>query len=213
MTGQQELVARIDSAFVSAYPGDAFLVGSTEGCEPQEEAGAFIVITDWRTLTPEFLDGHYSALGFFSEAGLRSFLPAYLVSDVRGELMTADPTFHLVHGFHELLVDTAGPDGVPIHHRSGGRVLLGARRYGAITWEDACRHRMSVFCREEAQVIVAYLEWRRDTDDFGFDRSRIDAALERFWHERRLSAPRRSDLGDDPTYAARRTANEADVAN
>lgn len=124
----EEIVGIIDAAFASPYPGDAFLVGSSDGCEPQEEAGAFAGITDWRTLTPGFLDGHYTALGFLSEAGLRFFLPAYLVADLRGTLMTAEPAFHLVHGFHELLVDTTGSDGAPIHHRSGGRVLLGPRR-------------------------------------------------------------------------------------
>lgn len=193
MTSEQ-IVDIIDAAFASPYPGGAFLVGSSDGCEPQEEAGAFAGITDWRTPTPGFLDGHYTALGFFSEAGLRFFLPAYLVADLRGTLMTADPAFHLVHGFHELVVDTAGSDGAPIHHRSGGRVLLGPRRYGAITWEDASRHRMSVFCREEAAAIVAYLEYRRDNDDLGLDRPRIEGALETFWRDRAASAPTRADL-------------------
>jgi hypothetical protein len=89
------LVAAIDRAFTSDHPGDAFLQGSFEGCEPFDEVGAFAGQTDWRALEPAFLDEHASALSFFSEAGLRHYLPAYLVADVRDELQTADPLFHL----------------------------------------------------------------------------------------------------------------------
>lgn len=45
------------------------------------------------------LDAHYSALSFFSEAAFRFFFPAYLIADLRGELRTADPLFHLTGGF------------------------------------------------------------------------------------------------------------------
>jgi hypothetical protein len=45
------------------------------------------------------LDGHANALGYFSEAGFRFFLPAYLIADLHGQLNTADPLFHMTHGF------------------------------------------------------------------------------------------------------------------
>ena len=189
-----ELLDLLDREFISPHPGDAFLLGSGDGCEPAEEVGAFFGVTDWRDLTASFLDVHYTAPGFFSEAGLRCFLPAYMAADVRDELMTADPAFHLVHGFHELVVDTTGSDGTPIHHRSGGGVLLGPRRYGAITWEDASRHRLSVFCREEAAAICAYLRWRAANDELGTDAPGIAAALEVFWEDRAATAPTRADL-------------------
>ena len=187
----EEVIALVDATFTAEYPGDPFLQGSFEGCEPGEEVGAFVGLTEWRTLDAAFLDVHYTAISFFSEAGFRFFLPAYVVADLRGELMTADPLFGLIHGFSPMEVSLPA-DGV--EHRSGGPVLLGPRRYGAITWEDASRHRLSVFCREEAAAIVAYLEWRRDTDDLGLDPPRITAALDRFWHERAQSAPTRADL-------------------
>ena len=42
MRDKNEVAAAIRAAFATTpYPGDAFLVGSSEGCEPEEEAGAF----------------------------------------------------------------------------------------------------------------------------------------------------------------------------
>lgn len=196
MTTSDALIGTIDRTFTCTYPGDRFLQGSFEGCEPYDEVGAFVGITDWRSLEAAFLDAHYCAPPFFSEAGFRFFLPAYLVADLRDELMTADPVFWLTHGFSELAVDTIGTGGRPISHRSGGPALLGPGRYGALTWEDASRHRLSVFCREEATVIADYLRHRRDGDRLGLDAPRIDAALERFWMPRALTAPTRAGLDD-----------------
>lgn len=191
---RDELLAAIDATFTAPYPGDPWLVGSIEGSEAADEVGAFVGVTDWRTLDAAFLDEHYTALAFFSEAGLRFFLPAYLVADLREQLATADPLFGLVHGFSEFTYD-APDEGVS--HRSGGSVLLNPLRYGAMSWEDASRHRLSVFCREEAAVIVDYLRARRVHDALGVDIPRIDAALERFWLTRASIAPTRADV-DNP---------------
>jgi hypothetical protein len=57
-------------------------------------------------IPPTVLDGHYEALSFLSEGGFRFFLPAYLVADVRDQLVTADPGFHLTHGSHSASVTT-----------------------------------------------------------------------------------------------------------
>ena len=132
------------------------------------------------------LDAHYCALSFFSEGGFRFFIPAYMVADLRGQLMTADPVFHLTHGFTVVSYSTTIHD-KPMTHRSGGDTLLNPRRYGAMTWEDRVRHRMSVFTREEVGAIVEYLTFRRVTDDLGPEA--IDAALDRFWRQRAESAP------------------------
>lgn len=191
----EETLQAIHTAFADVpYPGDAFLQGSFEGEEPFTEIGAFVGLRDWTAIEAAFLDEHYSALSFFSEAGLRFFLPAYLCADVRDELQTADPLFGLIHGFSIMEFTTTNPDGSPVTHRSGGGVLLNPGRYGAMTWEDASRHRLSVFCREEASGIVAYLRWRRGRDDVLDEIGRIDAALTRFWNERAANAPSRSDL-------------------
>jgi len=178
------LVHAIRTGFAgSTYPGDAFLQGSFDGCEPYDEVGPFIGITDWTTLEPTFLDARYCALSFFSEGAFRFFIPAYLAADVRQQLATADPAFHLTHG----LGDEEGR-----WHRSA---LLNPRRYGAMTWYDYARYRLSVFAREEAAAILAYLTWKRDRSDFPHERRAIDAALETFWRDRAANAPPVAALG------------------
>jgi hypothetical protein len=186
---KEEVIAQIREAFVTTpYPGDAFLQGSFDGCEPYDEVGAFIGKTDWSKLDSTLLDGHYCALSFFSEGGFRFFLPAYLIADLREELLTADPLFHLCHGFAAVSTD------VPVGSQkfrgdSGGKRLLNPQRYGAMTWSDSARHRLSVFTREEAKAIVAYMTYKREHDTMGLDKSRIDAALKEFWLDRAENAP------------------------
>jgi hypothetical protein len=175
------------------YPGDPYLQGSFEGCEPFDEVGFFKGKTDWRAIDPAELDIHYTALSFFSEAGLRFFLPAYLIADLRDQLRTAEPLFHLTGGFHTTSIE------IPLQGRrflrkTGGTVLLNPQRYGAITFQDYSRFRLSVFCREEAAAIVAYLEYRRGHDECGIHTAVIDAALDAFWRERATAAATREVL-------------------
>jgi hypothetical protein len=191
---KEEVLDLIQEAFVTTpYPGDAFLQGSFDGCEPYDEVGAFVGKTDWSKLDSKMLDCHYCALSFFSEGGFRCFLPAYLIADLRDELRTADPLFHLWHGF--ATVSSQVPVGSQIFRRdSSGKALLNPRRYGAMTWSDYARHRLSVFTREEAKAIVAYMTYKGENDTAGLDKSRIDAALKEFWLERAENAPARAVL-------------------
>jgi hypothetical protein len=148
-----------------------------------DEVGPFQGRQDWQSLEASFLDAHYSALSFFSEAGFRFFLPAYLVADLRGELQTADPEFHLTYGFSDFTVqDERG--GRTFEIKSGKTQFINPRRYGAATAFDYARYRLSVFCREEAQVILAYLKFRLEAAEMDFERERISAALEEYWLER-----------------------------
>jgi len=185
------VLAAIAEGFrATPYPGDAYIQGSSEGCEPFEEVQPFGG-KDWRELDAAFLDAHYAALSFFSEGGFRYFLPAYLTADVRGLLATADPTFSLTHGFSDATVSLPA-GGRTLVRRMGRSVLLNPRRYGAMTIHDYARYRLSVFTREEAVAIVAYLEHRRAADPV--DAAAIEAALETFWRERARSAPTADDL-------------------
>ncbi len=185
----EEVIKQIRAAFgTNTYPGDRFLQGSFEGCEPYEEVGAFVGKTDWTKLDSQILDVHYCALGFFSEAGFRFFLPAYLIADLRGELQTADPLFHLTHGFSSIAI-VVPVESKTFRRSTGGDVLLNPRRYGAMTWGDYARQRLSVFTREESKAIVEYMNWRRDRDEMGLDRSSIEAALKQFWLDRAVNAP------------------------
>jgi hypothetical protein len=183
-----DVIASIRAAFTGEYPGDRWLVGSSEGCEPAEEAGAFVGCTRWEDVEPAFLDGHYSALSFFSEAGFRFFLPAFLVADLRDRLLTADPVGHLTLGFDERASEIP-VDGRTFVRPYGGSTLLNPLRYGAMTTEDYARFRLSVFTREEAAAIVAYLEYKRDRESIPDLRAPIVSALEKFWLERAAAAP------------------------
>jgi hypothetical protein len=192
---KEEVIDQIREAFVATpYPGNGFLQGTFEGCEPYEEVGAFVGETDWRALDSTMLDARYCALSFFSEGGFRFFLPAYLIADLREELLTADPLFHLWHGFATVSAEV--PVGLQTFRRgSGGNMLLNPKRYGAMTWSDYARHRLSVFTREEAKAIVAYMTYKREHDTMGLDRSRIDVALKEFWFDRAANAPTHEVVG------------------
>lgn len=186
--------AALRSAFVHApYPGDAYLLGSRDGDEPEDEAGAFRGLRDRDAVTPEFLDAHASALSFFSEAGLRFFLPAYLVADLDDALQVADPAATLTAPFVDRTIELP-IGGRPVRRDVGRTALVNPLRYGAITAEAAARMRLSVFCREEAAAIVRYLSWLRVERTDRCDREAIGAALERFWFERAHAAPTAAEL-------------------
>jgi hypothetical protein len=186
-----EVIAVIEHGFSrTTRPSAAFLQGSFDGCEPAEAVAPFLDVQDWREIPATTLDAYYTALSFFSEAGFRFFLPAFMVADVRDQLQTADPVFHLTHGFRKISVDT--PNGSVT---SGGTTLLNPKRYGAITWDDHARFRLSVFTREESQAIVAYLMWRRDNALLAITREEITVALDQFWIGRSETAPVADALG------------------
>ncbi len=194
MSDREAVIEEIQSVFAgNEHPGGRFLQGSFEGCEPYEEVGPFEKKEDWEGIDAAFLDGHATALSFFSEAGFRYFLPAYLISDLRGQLQTADPLFHLTHGFSDWTTEVpAGDRTIAIRH--GRSSFVNPRRYGAMTSYDYARYRLSIFTREEAGAIVAYLEYKRDSDPDVIDKEAIDAALDSFWLERARTGPQAEDL-------------------
>jgi hypothetical protein len=192
---EADVIEVIDRAFANVpHPGDAFLLGSHDGEEPLVEVGAFHGVRDWHTPTPEFLDTHYTVLSFFSEGGFRYFLPAFLVADVRDALQTANPVFHLTHGFADT-VSTHDVGGRVFIRRSGRSQFINPRRYGAMTFLDYARCRLSVFSREESAAVVTYLTFIRGLEARETDREPIDRALEQFWRQRSVSAPTAADLG------------------
>jgi hypothetical protein len=175
------------------YPGDAYLQGSFDGEEPFEEVGAFKGMQRWQEIPASFLDAHYSAVSFFSMAGLRFFLPAYLVADLKNELQTADPLFILTHGFSDQKVDET-IRGRTFQIEIGRSGFINPRRFGAASFYDYNRYRLSVFTREEAAVIVAYLEFKRQVVSSDREKQAIQDALSTFWLERAQSAPTMQDL-------------------
>ncbi len=189
MQSKQRVIEHIREAFRETdRPGDAFLQGSHEGCEPGESVAPFIGVTDWSQPDPMVLDANYNALSFFSEGGFRYFLPAYLIADLEERLQTADPVFHLTNGFSDKVVKI--PAGQRISEKTMGKsAFVNPRRYGAMTWHDHARCQLSAFTREEACAIVAYLEYKRDVDPHGLSAEEINAALDSFWRDRAANAP------------------------
>ncbi len=194
MSEKDDVMEKIRSAFADAeFPGERFLQGSYEGGEPYDEVSPFEDKRSWQDVAPSFLDVHSSALSFFSEAGFRFFLPAYLIADLKGQLRTADPLFHLTHGFSEVTVQVPVNDRVFIV-KSGKSTFVNPKRYGALTFNDHARFRLSIFTREEAAAIVAYLGYKRDYDSEASAKAAIDAALDLFWLERQETAPTAASL-------------------
>jgi hypothetical protein len=194
MKDTESVIRLIRDAFgKNEYPGDPYLQGSFQGCEPFEEVGPFQGKKDWTRLEAEFLDAHAAALGFFSQEGFRFFLPAYLVADLHGRLRTADPLFHLTHGFSDSSVQVPAR-GRTFRKKIGKSALVNPRRYGATTFHDYAKYRLSSFSREEATAIVAYLECTRMDASTSFEKELIDAALESYWRERARTAPSEASL-------------------
>lgn len=194
MANTESIAQLISSAFENnPYPGDDFLLGSRQGCEPADEVLPFQGKTNWKELTAGFLDKQAGALHFFSEAGLRFFLPPFLLADLRGELQYADPLFTLTHGFSDITVDVT-KNNRNFQIKSGKPQLLNPNLYGATTFLDYAHYRLSIFTREEARAIVAYLEFKQSSEST--DRDRIESALHQFWRERARTAPTASDLRD-----------------
>ena len=191
---KQTVIECIREAFhATEHPGDAFLQGSHEGCEPAEVTAPFKGMAHWSAAEPAMLDANDTALGFFSEGAFRHFLPAFLISDLQGQLRTADPLFHLTNGFSEQVV--ALPAGGRVFEKTIGKsAFVNPRRYGAMTWYDFARARLSIFTREEALAIVAYLEYQRDADPDGTNQEVVQAALDGFWLARAQEAPTQAML-------------------
>jgi hypothetical protein len=171
MPDNEALAGRIAAAFATVeYPGDWCLRGGNEGDEPYLVEQEFRGKTDWRTVDPAFLDqapaGFASALSFFSDEAFHFYLPAYLIADLRGQLERSDPVYHLTHGLDD----------------ASRAQRINPRRYGERTWCDHAHHKFAMFTAPAAAAIVAYLTFKRESDEF--ERQRIDESLRNYWHER-----------------------------
>jgi hypothetical protein len=79
---------------------------------------------------------------------------------------------------------------------TGKDAFINPIRYGALTFEDYYRYRLSVFTREEVGAIIIYLECKRENDTDGLGQDQINAALNSFWYERQKSAPTAQVISD-----------------
>ena len=165
---REQLKDQIRHAFdTTPRPDNAHLRDSDEGTEPFLLEEEYRDKTDWRVLSPAFIDqspdGFGTALSFFSREAFRYFLPAFLLADLDGELRQATPSFHLWHGLDN---DTRTKPVNP-------------RRYGDWTWYSAISEKFSVFSGPEIAAIVAYLRYVAVQDKVF--RRNIEEALENYW--------------------------------
>lgn len=63
-----------------------------------------------------------------------------------------------------------------------------------MTFYDYARYRLSIFTREEAQAIAAYLIFKRVSDSERISETAIEAALNSFWNERAKEAASRAEV-------------------
>jgi len=195
MGNKEDVIAKIRQAFRgNESPGDPYLQPYPAGYDLSDEIKAFKGILRWEDASSSLLDENPDAISFFSETGFRLFLPAYLIADLNNELTCVEPQFHLVYGFSDRFV-TLPIAGVDTEKLIGKSEFVNPIQYGAMTWFDRFRFRLSVFPREEAQAIVAYLECKKSLDDsYALVVEEIDAALDLFWHDRAQNAPLKSNL-------------------
>ena len=163
-----ELIERIRVAFRDVHcPGEDRLTDS-RGDEPDALIEDFRGRTDWTALDPEFLNqapaGWGSALSFFSAEALRFYLPAYLIADIEGTLVTCDPVTRLCAFVTPLMED---------------RKL--AKVHGGGTLGEHARADFALFSGAQVVAIVAYLWWKLDTGGYN---PTIEQALEHYWLER-----------------------------
>lgn len=162
------LIEAIREAFSEVqFPGEGDLTNSF-GDEAEALVRDFRSQTDWRALSPEFLnqapEGWGSALSFFSGRALQFYLAAYLIADVEGTLDIADPSSRLcaflVYGYETKKL---------------------AKFYGGGTLGEYARKEFALFTAAQVSAIVAYLWWKLDQN--GYDLI-IEQALENYWLER-----------------------------
>ena len=71
--------------------------------------------------------------------------------------------FHLTHGFSKRSVEHVIGKRVFVR-KIGKNAFVNPRRFGVMTFYEYALYRMSIFIREEARAIVAYLRYKMDSD-------------------------------------------------
>lgn len=161
---KDSLIQKIELAFCDVeHPGDDNLVNSSYGEEPEEVKRHFLGQSDWKKLSPDFLDFD-GALSFFSDKAFRFYLPAFLIADLNEKLEFNDPTNRLCWAL------TPQSENTKI-----------AKAFGGETLGEKARKCFDVFSKEQVGVIVSYLQFRLAKDDYN---PTIQQALEHYWLNR-----------------------------
>lgn len=185
--------AEIRSAFAhTPYPGDEQLTELVDD-EATENAMELRGLR-WQSVHPKLLANCYTALTFLSDAGLRYFLPAFLMADLQyygsnGDPLyasNAEPIYGLTRGWEaDLGPHSSGVTEAELEEVLGRERLEFLKRRGvdsvASARRDDTARRFAAFTRAERLAIIHYLEYRSDTESDGHDAARILAALAGYW--------------------------------
>jgi hypothetical protein len=162
------LIAQIELAFSDVpYPGEHDLSASTYGEEPDALRREFKGKTHWREVEAKFLDqapdGWRSALSFFSDRAFVFYLPAYLIADIRNQLLEVSVDFHLCYG---------------LTGKSANEKI--AKIWGGGAIGENARRKYAQFNPPQVAAIVGYLRLKLEQTQ-GAD---IAQALEQYWLRR-----------------------------
>ena len=92
----------VRAAFAGVTLGDGIGLRQANGLDDYADSQTLAALRrqdekyDWQAISFEDLDHFSCSLSFFDAEGMRFHLPAYLVADLAGALLTADIIFNLV---------------------------------------------------------------------------------------------------------------------
>ncbi|MCW3098203.1 MAG: hypothetical protein JWL77_3821 [Chthonomonadaceae bacterium] len=160
-----DLCREIRTAFAATpYPGDDVLCDS-QGEEPGEIAVGFRGVP-WQSAHPQLLDCCSTALGFFTEAAFRYYLPVFMLAELLSKELAnvwdyygnGDPLYHLTHRLYDESVE-----------------------WKAFDMRKFTTSRMRCFHREERMAIIHYLEFQLGKGYSIYSTPEIKEALARYW--------------------------------
>ena len=152
-----EVISLIHCAFQGVTLGDG--IGLFEGHAlddyKSEAVRAECRTTDekenWSAISRANLEWCGSSLSFFDAAGMRFHLPAFMVEDLREQLVSADPIFHLtyLHERHDL--------------------------------NEYQKQRWALLSNDQRAAVREYLHFIRDDPSHSYEHPAVRRALAEYW--------------------------------
>ncbi len=174
------VIAEIEAAFSGVVLGDGVGLREGQGLDDYQPREALVSIRekdehlDWRRIPPTELRSCESSLSFFDAEGMRFHLPAFLISDLRGQ-SSLGPLYSLLHGFTDDDMD------VVVHVAEVWRAPGEPNR----TWFEHGTARFSAFTEVQVVAVVSYLTFKAEEDEY--ERERIEQALANYWRRRAVA--------------------------
>ncbi len=169
-----QVIAEIEAAFSGVVLGDGVGLHEGQGLDDYRPREELVSIRDkdehldWRRIPPTELRRCESSLSFFDAEGMRFHLPAFMVSDLRGQ-SSLGPLHSLVHRFTNDDMDVV----VQV-----AEVWRGSGEPNK-TWFEHGAARFSAFTEVQVVAVVSYLTFKAEVDEY--ERERIHQALANFW--------------------------------